>query len=395
MKILLLHNRWAFPPADGGMVAMSSMAEGLAASGHEVSVFALNPSRNYIKPEELQVPDYIRHYHLEYIKTDITLWGAMVNLVQNKSYHASRFYQSNVAQSLTKFILQHGFDLVVADSIYLAPYKSATSLPFIVRVHNVEHEIWKGVANETTSVLKKIYLTITIRQLDFFEKQAASLADGMIFLSGEDASWFQQHCMLPPYIVSPTAFNLKTAASYRSSVGDSQTLVHIASMDWMPNVQALDWFLEQVWPLVKLTAPLAKLKLAGKKMPEKYRLLNDPDIQVLGFVDDVYSFMASGSIMIVPLFSGSGIRIKIIEGMVMGKAMVVTSKAIQGLELLPGHDVLVADEPDDFARAVSLLLHDELWRNRLGQAAAQTAETRFDLAKTSRDLSEFLGRFLG
>ncbi|MBK7964297.1 MAG: glycosyltransferase [Bacteroidetes bacterium] len=137
------------------------------------------------------------------------------------------------------------------------------------------------------------------------------------------------------------------------------TLVfHIGAMDWLPNIEGIEWFFEKVWPIVKAKFPAAQLALAGKKMPESIKAYQSNSIEVNDFVTDNIAFIGNGGIMIVPLFSGSGMRVKIVEGMAMQKAIVTTSIGAEGIAGVDGRDFLIGNTAEEFASNILKLLED-------------------------------------
>jgi glycosyltransferase involved in cell wall biosynthesis len=124
-------------------------------------------------------------------------------------------------------------------------------------------------------------------------------------------------------------------------------------MDWAPNLEGLDWFLENIWPVINANEPDIKFYLAGRDMPERYFEMETPNLVVIGEVEDAVKFIKSKSLMIVPLLSGGGIRVKIIEGMALGKAIISTSVGAEGIHYTNKKNIWIADTAEEFTKAVS------------------------------------------
>jgi glycosyltransferase involved in cell wall biosynthesis len=394
VKILLLFNRWAFPANDGGSLAMYQLAKGLHECGHTVTVFSLNPSRNYVDPKSIQDKKLFFDYTLVPINTDLSYIDALKALIKNKSYHAVRFYSREVEKQLTELLQNKTFDYIIADSIYMSWYipiaKRISQAKVVLRLHNVENEIWTGVAKDETNILKRIYIKILASQLKTFEKAGIEHADGLITLSKNDMRFFEHSMINCPRLVSHTGINTEELSIYNNIAIKPKSIFHIAAMDWKPNVHAINWFISQVWPKILLTNPDAILDIAGKKMPAELIELKSKGYTNFGFVDNQYLFMSERIIMIVPLFAGSGIRIKIIEAMAMKKAIVATSKAVQGLDLINNTHLLIADDSKSFADAVNKLLNDEGLYQHIANNAYTFAKSHFDLKTNSNKIVEFL-----
>ena len=152
-------------------------------------------------------------------------------------------------------------------------------------------------------------------------------------------------------------------------------------MNWIPNEEGMKWFLDKVWPIVHDRLPTLKLYLAGRFMPEWLLKSQLPNVEVVGEVADAQQFINSKSIAIVPLLSGSGIRIKIIESMALGKAIVSTRMGAEGIAIREGIDILVADTPEDFAYAVESLANSQQRTTEMGAKARISIEESYDNRK--------------
>jgi glycosyltransferase involved in cell wall biosynthesis len=160
-------------------------------------------------------------------------------------------------------------------------------------------------------------------------------------------------------------------------------------MDWQPNQQAMVWFVSQVWPLVIKQEPDAIFYMAGKKMPVMFKKYQTQNIKVMGEVEDATAFMQSKQIMVVPLFAGSGIRVKILEGMSLGKAIVTTKLGLEGVDAQHQKHLLVADGAEDFAASIVELLQNNAMSEQLGIEAKQLATDQYHNNKVITRLLNF------
>jgi glycosyltransferase involved in cell wall biosynthesis len=171
---------------------------------------------------------------------------------------------------------------------------------------------------------------------------------------------------------------------------NNQVVFHLGAMDWLPNVEGVRWFVKKVWPLVIKENKHAVLSLAGKGMPADLLNLNSERLKVVDYISDASAFFKGGQVMVVPLLSGSGMRVKIIEGMAMGKAIVTTSIGLEGIIAQHQKELLVADSAEDFAAAVVQLLNDNSLVVRLGNEARELIQTRYDLHFLGKKWKEFV-----
>jgi glycosyltransferase involved in cell wall biosynthesis len=192
-----------------------------------------------------------------------------------------------------------------------------------------------------------------------------------------------------PVIDIPFGVNVPVMEAHAAAEDDFPSLFSIGSMNWIPNQEGIRWFLDQVWPDVHAQFPRMKYYLAGREMPLWMKELKRENVMVLGEVDDAPSFMASRSVMIVPLFSGSGIRVKIIEGMAMGKTVISTAIGAEGIRCTNRENILIADTPCEFFEMVSICAGDRSLREKIGQKAKQLVATQYEPTALIKKLVAF------
>ncbi len=171
------------------------------------------------------------------------------------------------------------------------------------------------------------------------------------------------------------------------------TLFHLGAMDWRPNKEGLEWFLDEVWPDIETLSSELRFYIAGKNMQKQFFDYDSDNLIVEGEIFDAVEFMNSKAIMIVPLLSGSGMRVKIIEGMAMQKCIIATTMAAEGINCKHGRDIMIADTPDEFYRAIlQCITQPNKWRE-IGQHARKTVERDHEIntnAKRMLDIYHIL-----
>jgi glycosyltransferase involved in cell wall biosynthesis len=172
------------------------------------------------------------------------------------------------------------------------------------------------------------------------------------------------------------------------------SLFHIGSMNWMPNEEGIRWLVSEAWPRIHQKFPEVKLYLAGRMMPDWLTHLEAPNVEVVGEVPDAMDFIRSKAVMVVPLFSGSGIRIKIIEGMALGKAIISTSIGAEGIHYTDGEDILIADDAAGFLEAVQKCFSSKEFCNGLGKKARQLILQEHSLEHVVKKLESFYGAIM-
>lgn len=171
-------------------------------------------------------------------------------------------------------------------------------------------------------------------------------------------------------------------------VEQENTLFHIGSMNWFPNEQGINWLLTDVWQKIIDLVPEVSLYLAGRHMPIWLQNYNAKNVNIVGEVADSTTFISSKQIMIVPLLSGSGIRIKILEAMSLGKAVIATSIAAEGIMYENGKNIIIADTPEDIAQAVKKLIDDKDYCHLLGENAQRLIKEEYNTTKIASKILE-------
>ncbi len=398
MRILQLSNKAPYPTNDGSSIAIYTLAEGLVDNGVELHLLTVNTKKHF-KPDE-NVPSGFKektHYQSVYQNTDVNALGAVKNLGSTQSYFVSRFYFNEFKEALIKKLSSVTFDIVQLEGVFMAAYipviRSHSKAKIVIRAHNLEHQIWeRHLANEKSG-LKKAYLNLQNKRLKTFELNAFENADAIVTITDEDKKNIAALAPQKPAHTCLTGINLNTYTSV-SNPAYPNSVFHFASMDWMPNEEAVDWLLHHVWKEVVKELPDAKLILAGKGMPEKFKHQASSSVEIMEHVHSSSEFYKSYDIMLVPLWSGSGLRIKLVEGLAYGKAIITTSIGAEGIPYTAGKDLLIADTKEDFAKAIISLIKDTSKKEALQQHARKLAETTFNYKVLAANLLDFYKKLL-
>ena len=392
MKVLQLCNKPPYPSVDGGTMAMNSITQGLLAEGCELKVLAVETDKHPVLEEKIS-EEYRQQTSFESVYVDLRVkpLPAAFAMLCGESYHVKRYVSEAFAAKLKETLEKEVFDIVHVESIFLTPYvplirRYAPESKVILRAHNVEHLIWRQVAQSTRHGLKRWYLKHLSLVLRSYEFEHINDYDGVVCITANDADYFLNGgCRRP---ITHIPFGIEPEDVGHVDV-EPCSLFHIGAMDWMPNRESVAWLLEKVWPVVHREVPQARLYLAGRKMPEQWMKANIDGVTVVGEVPDAMYFIASKQINVVPLLSGSGIRVKIIEAMAMGKTVVTTTVGARGIEYVAGEHLLIADTPEEFARQIKRCIEDDAFCQKVGVAAAKLVSERYDVAKLTERLKNF------
>jgi len=394
MKILQLCPKVPWPPDDGGRVAMRVLALSLRQAGADVRTLCLNPRKHHVEPSSL--PEEARDLRLEAVDVDtsVSVAGALRSLVTGTSYNVDRFFSEAFRRRLIEVVREERPEVVLLESLFMVPYvqalRATTRAPLVLRSVNVEHEIWQRLALGESRPARRLYLGHLAHRLRRFELTTLNDVDAIVAVTPEDAATYARLGARVPVHLAPVAI---ATGEYpdRSGEGDPLTLVFLGSLDWRPNLEAVEWFLESVWPIVRRSVPLARFHLGGSNPPEGLagRLLTD-GVRFLGRVPNACDFLASGAAVVVPLLSGGGMRVKILEAMALGVPVVSTRLGASGIGAADGTEMLLADGPESLGAACISLLLDRDLATTLGIAGRRRVHESFDAEGIGRRLKKFL-----
>ena len=384
MKILLLCNKPPYPASEGGPMAMNSIITGLLEAGHQVKILAVNSEKFNVKESDIP-EDYKKKTGIELIDVDLSVRPvkALLNLFTKKSYHVERFISKDFTERLVQVLQKEQFDVVQLEMLYMAPYvptiREHSKAMIVLRAHNVEHKIWERIAKETKFFAKRWYINHLAKTLRNYELEAIETVDGVASITRKDAAFFRKYCSKPvvdiPYGVYPEEFTPK------SEIDGKPKFYHIGSMNWMPNEEGIRWFIDEVLPKTVEKVPEFVYHLAGRNMPEWLTNLNNPNVDVVGEVPDAKEFVSNHDVAIVPLLSGSGIRIKIIESMAMGKTVITTRVGAEGILYDEEVNIIIAENKAKMVEAIRSLNENPQIAVRIGEAARKLVEETYDNRK--------------
>jgi glycosyltransferase involved in cell wall biosynthesis len=375
MKFLFLCNKLPYPANEGGSMAMNMMIEGMLEAGHQVKVLAISSYKNPY--DSSKIPEsYKTKTKLEAIHLNLKprLIPALYCFFLRKSYHVHRFISKKFDDKLTQVLKDEEFDIIQIETVFLTPYlktiKKYSKAKVFLRAHNIEHLIWQRLAENTNNPIKKLYLDHLSVQLKNYEIDHLDSYDGIICISEIDRKYYSnfttKEIITATFGIKPNDYQL--AKNEENMI----SLFFIGAMNWMPNAEGLKWFLDKVWPEIHENFSDLKFNIASKDIPHWLKKYESNQLKLVGEVTNAKDFISANSIMIVPLLSGSGIRIKIIEGMASGKAVIATSIGAEGIEYQNGKDILLADTKAEFIDQIKKCLIDSEYRKSIGINARNT-----------------------
>lgn len=378
MKVLILTNRVPFPPNSGYPIVVYNTIKGLLKLEVEISLFSINPTKHRIDVDDIYDPVFEQvNFHSYNVDTEVNIWGAFFNIFSNQSYNVSRFYDEDAARLLENVLREQEFDVIQFEGLFVVPYldivKANSKAKLIYRAHNIEFDVWERLAAREEFRPRRKYLEFLSRRLKVYETEQINRFHQVFAISEPDRHNILRMGCQTRLDVFPVAIEFE---KYKVDLAKTSfpTLFHLGAMDWRPNKEGLEWFLDEIWPDIEKLSGELRFYIAGKNMQKQFFDYDSENLIVEGEIFDAIEFINSKAIMIVPLLSGSGMRVKIIEGMAMQKCIIATTMAAEGINCEHGKDILIADTPDEFYRSIlQCITQPNKWRD-IGINARKTVE---------------------
>jgi glycosyltransferase involved in cell wall biosynthesis len=394
MRILQLCTKVPYPPLDGGAAGVYYFSDAFSSLGHQVEILAVNPPKHFI--DEQAYKDLPPTLHIHSVATDTSphWYDALNNFLFTKfPYFVERFINEKFTKELIEIIELNHPDIVQIEGIYLCPYipviRKHTTANIVLRAHNVEHTLWSDIANSQKNILKKAYLKIQASRLKKYEIMQLTKVDGVTTVTENDLQVLKRNVPSATAIVVP--FGITLPANISNIKPNLKALYFLGALDWIPNQEALDWFVKIVWPGILEVFPDFEFHIAGRNAPQCFvnLLKNKRRVVFHGEVPEASVFIQPYTINVVPLFSGSGIRVKIIESMAYGKVVIGSSKAVSGIPAVTGQHLLLAETAEDYLNHIKNLISKPGLIKEISDNAQAFVRERFNILAITSDLVTF------
>ncbi len=385
MNILLLTADLPYPSESGAAIRSIGLIRGLTAAGHRLTLlsFAEKSPASDGNPlfqlcESVHVVPLPHHGKLKRIAKLI---------LSDQADMAFRLASAEFARILGRLLQENAFDLIQFSGIELGCYLSLIradkkNAKVVYDAQNAEAQLQRVVAQVDREDIRRlpaaIYSSIQSARLQRFERAICRDVDAIIAVSDEDRDFLEKHGGAPAFVMP----NGVAVVNYEPPAGTAREpyqLVFSGKMDYRPNVDAVEWFHNAVFPLVREQLPQTRLLIVGRNPHRRLKsLAADESVQVTGWVESVQPYIHKAAIYVVPLRMGSGTRLKILQAMAAGCAVVSTSIGAAGLNDDAREALTIADDAQEFAQAIILLLEDERRRRELGRLALAQVSVHYD-----------------
>jgi len=392
MKILALTSKSPYPLVEGRALRTFNLLK-QAARHHEIHLLSFVQT-----PEEVQGIEKMRDICASVAFEPLYLDGGKASLLRDATLElastaplmAVKYSTSTMRRRLRASLRGGHFDVLHLDMLHLAQYLAeAGGVPAVLVDHNVESVLLERRAQNERRLLAHAYLRYQVAKLRRFEARSCERADAVVAVSEHDAA--QLRALAPQATVRSVPNGVDTDFFCARDVPRlAGSMVFVGGLGWFPNLDAMRYFCESVLPLVMQECPAASLTVVGKNPDERAAksIAAYPRVRLTGMIDDIRDTVSAAEVFVVPLRIGGGTRLKILDALSMGKAIVTTSLGCEGLDVIHGEHLLIADEPQTFAREILRLFANPSLAADLGRRGRELVRKRYEWAVIAEAMEE-------
>lgn len=397
LKVLFFSQRFPYPMDTGGKIRTGKLLEQLN------DLFHITLVSNVESPKDDGYLDQVKNLCAEFYPVpwkEVNKYSfkfylkLLLGMFSRYPFTVINDYSRDLEAALRYLTTSQRFDLLVCD--FLQPslnVRNINGIPTLLFEHNIESVIPRRHFETARNPIAKVFWWLQWRRMERYEKDACQKFTGTVVVSEADRECLEKRFGIKNVFAIPTGVDTEYYAPRKDKVKQN-SLVFTGSMDWLPNEDAIIFFAKEILGRIKRKVPDISLTVVGRN-PSR-RLLQEveshPEIDVVGWVSDIRPYIGRHSLYVIPLRIGGGTRIKAYEAMGMGKAMVSTRIGVEGLPVRDGDHLILADEPGDFAAAVTKLLADGEQRNRIERNARRFVETHSSWGKVADVFADICNR---
>ncbi|PNE05756.1 glycosyltransferase family 4 protein [Priestia megaterium] len=367
-NILFLTHLYPYPPDDGGRIVTFNTLNELNKYGHNIYLCTFAEKNEELNELPIDVECSVIPFNYENNYSKL-----LKNIYQKEPFNMKKYINIDMERAIKHILEKNKIDIVYIDHLHMAYYAKFinelnSDVKFVLRQHNVESTIFERAVKEENNFAKKMYLKLQHKKLYKYESEIVSLFEKIYTITEEDKKRLYSMNSKVEITNLPAGVDVsKYFPMENENETDYPTLVFLGTMSWLPNINGIEWFLDEVFPGVLKVHPNTKLYIVGKNPPEKiyrYQKQYAENIVITGYVEDERDYVVLADAFIVPLRIGGGMRIKILNALAMRKPVVTTTIGVEGINL-GDNSLLVADSSEEFLNATLKLIQDKPLSKRI------------------------------
>ena len=378
-----------YPLISGGQIRTYNLLKQLAKK-HEITLFALikdEKERQYIKniaPFCHQVKVFKRS------NKPFTLKNVLKTAFSTFPFLVMRNHVPKAVEAIKQELKTNQYDLIHAETFYMMPHIPKTIIPILLVEQTIEYLGYQSYAKKHNPIIRKI-LSLDIKKIIKWEKFYWKKADILVTMSEEDKEYIQKRVNNPQKVeVVSNGVDSNWFSEKKRVMPKQPTILYVGTFKWLPNIEAVEYLVNQVWPILLELVPNAKLRIVGNAPTKKILEFQNryKNIEVTGRVRDIRSSFCSSHLLLAPVFSGKGTRYKILEAMASGTPIVATSIAVEGLNIIPGKHALVSNNPRQMALDAKEIISNISLCESLSKNGKHFVKKRYDWEIISNKLDK-------
>lgn len=389
MNILQIAPRVPFPLDDGGKIGIFNITKYLSLRGHNITLIAFDDLSS-LQQDYSELENYCKLFTVPKNSSNITSL-AIKNLFSSMPYNIQKYISQEMLRSIFELLKTQEFDIVHIDGLHMAYYgveiKKTFNIPVVLREHNIESIIMKRVSENSKNILIKSFALLQFKKIYRFERSVTGEFDKCIVITPEDENLLRKMNPKAQLTVIPAGVDLGIYYPLPAKEVD-HSIIFIGNLEWYPNVDGLLWFLRRIYPAIKQKISSIKFYIVGKNPPRALLSFASPDIIITGYVKDVREYISKSKLVVVPLRIGGGMRIKILEAMAMGKAVISTPIGAEGINAKNDEEIIIRDGENDLANAVVELIFNDEERMKIGESAFKFVSGKYAWNKIAEKFEE-------
>lgn len=380
MRILIISTQFPYPSRSGFEVRVYQLMRQLARR-HEVTLLS------YALPEEgedvaaLAAELTVRVVERSASPTKAKRAVQLLSLASQLPYACREVRSQQMQRAIDELCARVQFDVIQLESVLACQFSLPAGPKKLLDEHNIEYELLRRQSEQERSSIRRVYSRVEHARVRRFEQSAWKRVDGCLVTSERELEIVRRHAPEIAAAVVPNGVDLEYFQATDRPI-EPFSAVFNGVLDYRPNVDAALYLVDQIWPLVLEGCPQAQLSLVGRTPASEKRRLRRPGVTVTGEVADLRPYLDRAAVVAVPIRIGGGTRLKVVESLALGKAIVSSSLGCEGIAVTPGRDLLIADDPRSFAERILELFANEALRRELGRNGRALVEHEYswDLA---------------
>lgn len=395
MRILQLTRKFPYPAIDGESLNLYSFNKAMVSNGVTFDILSFNTYKHYYEVNDLpDIENFYQEIQTVYLDNRIKVADALKNIFSPLPFHTVRYISEEFADKLKQVLVKYKYDFILIESLYLCNYnnilKEYTDAKLIYRAHNVEYEIWERLTKNTTNPIKKWYLGYLTKKLKRYEISILNNFDLFVALTKRDLDILIRNGLNKKSCILPAGVWMKNYNPEILENFDKIKISFLGSLDWLPNIEGIKWFLDNCWGELKSENKELELHIAGRNTPDWLYKYQDKFTFIHGEVEDSKKFLESCQITIVPLFSGSGMRLKILEALALGRVVITTGIGIEGIDAIENKEMLIANTKDEFINKIIYCTKNPSKIKKLGENGKLFFDKNYNILKLTNKFIDTL-----